>query len=295
MFTLIFLVSFALLAVCAVPRREIDWSRVHQISHDTFFLGEHRHPLNASRRVHGYAFAHPAHSDTVRAEQRRFADAKVIHFSRIASASPHDRRLGRLTRAQFSACARPIAAGVRWRTSRGFFLNSHNRQGLSADYLERATMRAVERWQCVLGGAQQRLVLGPLLDVRLTRSGDDMNLGVPDGRSEVGLGTIRDRPGTIALTVLWGIFEGPVEQRELIEFDMIFDESNYVFGNASAVMGVIDYESTATHEFGHAHGLDDIYEDACSDVTMFGTSARDETHKRTLEMADTDAVLELYN
>jgi hypothetical protein len=146
----------------------------------------------------------------------------------------------------------------------------------------------------VLGGAQQRLVLGPLLDVRRTLSGDALNLAAPDGRSEVGLGTLANRPGTIALTVLWGVFEGPLAERELVEFDMIFDESSYVFGNSSAVLGVVDYESTATHEFGHAHGLDDIYEPQCDSVTMFGTSARDETHKRTLEQPDTAAVLQLY-
>ena len=262
----------------------VDLRGFSRLSHDTLALGEKRHPRNHTARVKGYALLHLDHNSQLARAQRRLPSpvAKALHFSRKQFAQ-----------SAAEPCASPIADGAAWRTSRGYFINARNTQGLSAAFLERAMGRAFRRWSCVLERTN-RLVVGPLLGVRTDRDGSAIRADAPDGVNEVGLTRIDGRSGTLALTILWGIFDGPESQRELTEFKMLFDEVHYSFGNASERGNVIDFEATATHEAGHVHGLDDIYGDDCSDVTMFATSAAGETNKRTLDDADIAAARELY-
>jgi len=47
-----------------------------------------------------------------------------------------------------------------------------------------------------------------------------------------------------------------------------------------------DLQNIATHEFGHWVGLEDLYDDAYQDLTMYGFSAGGEVKKRTLGTGD---------
>jgi hypothetical protein len=270
---------FAFLCTAALAAK-VNLSPFKRISHDTLFMGEHPHPRNASKTVHGYAFLHyHTDSDVARSQDPAYPPSgKHTHFKRALM--PLDR------------CAVPLAEGASWKTSRGYFINAANQQQLSPVFLETAVARALRKWNCAL---EDRLVIGPLLGVRSNLDGNAIQVDYPDGVNEIGLGTITGRPGTLAFTVLYGIFSGPVEERELTNFKMIFDQSKYRFGDASVSAGVIDFESTATHEAGHVFGLDDIYLDECSDVTMFATSSPDETKKRTLEQSDIAGLREIYD
>jgi hypothetical protein len=60
------------------------------------------------------------------------------------------------------------------------------------------------------------------------------------------------------------------------------------------IIPIMDLQNIATHEFGHAVGLDDVYENACSEVTMYGYSTEMETKKRTLEQPDIKGFLTIY-
>jgi hypothetical protein len=268
-----------LLCACVVVAK-VNLARYQRLAHDTLFMGEHRHPRNASKTVQGYAFLHyHSDSDAARAQSDAFPPVgKSNHFKR-ANVPPLDR------------CAMPLADGAVWKTSRGYFINTLNAQQLSPAFLETTIARALRKWNCAL---DDRLVIGPLLGLRTNLDGNAIQIETPDGVNEIGLGTIVGRPGTIAFTVLYGIFSGPIEDRELTNFKMVFDESKYRFGDASVRSGVIDFESTATHEAGHVFGLDDIYSFSCADVTMFATSEADETKKRTLEGADIVGVQTIY-
>jgi len=276
----------------------IDLKQYQRLSHDTLLLGERKHPRNATRKVSGYAFLHLDHASELARAQRLKATpvSKHLHFDRrsrsqiVAAGDRVSSAVG------FGDCSMPIADGAVWKSSHGYFINARNSLQLSAVFIERAIGRAFRRWSCVLHSPSiERLVIGPLLSVRTDRDGNQMNSDAPDGANEIGLATIGDRPGTIALTVLWGVFSGPPNDRELTEFDMFFDQTHYRFGNSSTRSGVVDFEATATHEAGHVMGLDDIYDFECADVTMFATSAIDETKKRTLESADVDGVTDLYD
>ena len=56
----------------------------------------------------------------------------------------------------------------------------------------------------------------------------------------------------------------------------------------------MDLQNIATHEFGHGAGLDDLYEDSCSEETMYGYAENGETKKRTLGSGDIAGIVELY-
>ena len=68
----------------------------------------------------------------------------------------------------------------------------------------------------------------------------------------------------------------------------------YVWGDADVNPSVMYAKNILTHELGHAVGMDDIYSDACSDVTMFGYSFEGDVAKRTLESPDITGLQSMY-
>lgn len=114
----------------------------------------------------------------------------------------------------------------------------------------------------------------------------------PDGRNEFLFGDY-PREEVIAVAVVWGYFSGPPGLREIIEFDVLFD-TDYTWGDATVNPTVMDLQNIATHEIGHGVGLGDIYETACSEVTMYGYSEDGEIKKRDLEQPDITGIQTLY-
>lgn len=81
---------------------------------------------------------------------------------------------------------------------------------------------------------------------------------------------------------------------------MVFDDE-YTWGDAGPTSetelgdtSIMDLQNIATHEFGHAAGLDDLYESSCSEETMYGYAEAGETKKRTLNDGDIAGITELY-
>jgi hypothetical protein len=272
----------------------VSFEKHKAISHDTYYLGKHAHPRHRLKEVEGYAFLHN-HRDS-RAGKLSPSTSKATHFGRNNHTSSSKKSSAEHRKRQLGTtldCTEPIAVGAVWKTSLGFYINSLNTQQLSTRYLTSAILHATDAWNCALR-TDNRLVLGPLLAVRPSLSGRDITIDSPDGSNIIGLGTIDGKHGTIAVTIVWGIFSGPIPLREIVEFKMIFDANHYRFGNSSLRAGVIDFEATATHEMGHAFGNEDIYDPQCADVTMYGTSAENETKKRTLEVPDVVGIQSLY-
>jgi len=111
------------------------------------------------------------------------------------------------------------------------------------------------------------------------------SIGKYDGKNVIGFGTLRS--GIIAATYLWGT------STALVEWDMKFN-SGLKWGDAASDPTCFDFLGIACHEFGHTFGMDDIYDSACDQVTMYGYGAPGETFQRTLEQADRDGVAYLY-
>ena len=75
---------------------------------------------------------------------------------------------------------------------------------------------------------------------------------------------------------------------------MVYDEADFSW-SSSGNLSAMDFESIATHELGHAIGLDDLYTAECAEQTMYGYASEGETKKRTLEAGDIKGASELYS
>jgi len=95
-------------------------------------------------------------------------------------------------------------------------------------------------------------------------------------------------PGIIGACTVW---YNPAT-KEIVEFDIVF-ETNYTWA-IGANETEMDVQNIVTHEFGHAVGLADVYDEGCSEMTMYGYSIEGETKKRTLEDPDVTGLLILY-
>jgi hypothetical protein len=128
---------------------------------------------------------------------------------------------------------------------------------------------------------------------------DNLTPGNRDYKNVVGFGNYSD-PDVIAVTTVW--YSKATNQ--IVEFDMMLDvdwtwgdaatqcNSNETFTNSTCT--IMDIQNIATHEFGHAIGLGDIYDSSCSEVTMYGLSDYGEVKKRTLEQPDITGLETLY-
>jgi len=116
---------------------------------------------------------------------------------------------------------------------------------------------------------------------------------VPDGRNELSFGDY-PQDGVIAVTISWGYFSGPIGSRRITEFDIMFDNTDFVWGDADVDSSAMDLQNIATHEIGHGLGLADVYQSSCNQVTMYGYSKEGDIVKRTLETPDIIGLQSLY-
>lgn len=94
--------------------------------------------------------------------------------------------------------------------------------------------------------------------------------------------------GTIAVTYIWYY----TATGQVAEVDTIFNKLYpwAVFpatgGECQTSPDAYDLQNIAVHEFGHWIGLDDLYNNADADLTMYGFGAGGELKKRTLGTGD---------
>ena len=186
---------------------------------------------------------------------------------------------------QTSLCYSFLANGARWRTTEGYVINPSNTQGLAADIVATAFDQSISKWE----NASAKEIAGVGTATNATLSAD---FSSPDGQNEVYFGEISDR-NAIAITVVWGMFRGPPTQRELSEWDIVFDQADFSW-SSSGESGKMDFENIATHELGHVVGLDDLYGSSCTNETMYGYADYGETMKRTLGPGDIAGAKALY-
>ena len=184
-----------------------------------------------------------------------------------------------------SQCYDFLGRGVKWQElSVTYVINPDNEYGLPESVVTNAISLAAEEWDFWTGAE----LFGPYtIDYYANWDSD-----VPDGRNEISFGNY-PKAGVIAVTVVWGYFSGPPGLREIVEFDILFD-IDYDWGDASNNPSVMDLQNIATHELGHGVGLDDLYDLACAEETMYGYSDYGETDKRDLNGGDITGIQELY-
>ena len=176
--------------------------------------------------------------------------------------------------------------GVKWKTlPTDLVINPDNPFGLTEAFVTSTVMTSAGTWDAA---TSEQLFSGYTIDY--SADYDEFSWQT-DGRNEIVFGT--EDPGIIAVAMVWGYFRGRPSQRRIVEFDIKLN-NYYTWGDATSDPSVMDIENIVTHELGHGLGLDDMYDTACSEVTMYGYSDNGETSKRTLEEPDITGLQELY-
>jgi len=186
-----------------------------------------------------------------------------------------------------------LASGAKWKLVEPWLMNPANTRSLDESTTFANFSDGVLRWEDAADG---NIGTGPGVDIlglgSSTSAALEADQVAPDGQNEAYFGSIADN-GTIAVTIVWGIFSGPTFQRKLVEWDMIFDQADYdwsLLGEA----GKMDFGNIAVHELGHAFGLADLYNTSCQEETMYGYADFGETKKRDLNTGDIQGINTLY-
>ncbi len=168
-------------------------------------------------------------------------------------------------------CSDPFAVGSRWKIREDFVIDSTNNQGLSEKYFFDMNWLAMCEWDSKLNFR----IFGNRDTNSIVDGPDEIS---PDGKNEIQFSFINEA-NVIAFTSVWGIFDGPIDNREIIEADIVYN-LNFQWGNVSTTPGnIMDGENIAVHEFGHYIGLGHI---SNTESTMFANANFRETKKRSL-------------
>lgn len=219
-----------------------------------------------------------------------------IHRKEVPTHKPQHSGSGSTT----SGCFAYLSKGAKWKTVESWLVNPTNSDGLSSDFVFSKLNLSIAQWEDAADGVLNNGVSVNILGTgSVTAAALSADTTSPDNQNEIFFGDISD-PGVIAVTIVWGIFSGPPFGRELVEFDMIYDDPDFTWGDAGptneAALGdttVMDFENITMHELGHAKGMAHP-SDSCTEETEYRFSQAGETKKRTLNSGDISGIDGLY-
>jgi hypothetical protein len=184
-----------------------------------------------------------------------------------------------------SSCFAHLAKGARWKVTENYRVNPVNTEGIDEAVVRGLLADALGAWDSevafnVFGTEEAGAV-------------DGAEIGNLNEKNEFMFGSI-DSAGAIAVTYVWGIFYGPPGGRELVEWDMVFDQDDFVWSaDAVGVSGAMDFLNIAAHEVGHAAGMGHP-SDGCVEETMYRFAGAGEIKKRDLNAGDISGIKALY-
>lgn len=211
----------------------------------------------------------------------------IIH--RKSPAKPNGAKPGGST-----TCYTYLSKGAKWKSVEPWVVNPANIDGLGGTAVFNLLTGGISKWEDATDG---NVINGTGTDVlgsgAITSATLTADISSPDNQNEVYFADISNS-NTIAVTIVWGIFGGPIWNRQLVEWDQIYDDATFDWSaESSGVAGKMDFDNIATHELGHSVGMGDLY-DTCVDETMYGYSDYAETKKRDLNNGDISGVNGLY-
>ncbi|MCK4634626.1 MAG: matrixin family metalloprotease [Candidatus Aenigmarchaeota archaeon] len=255
-------------------------ARAVEIAPNVFYLGT---AVDNGKIVEGYAFID---------YKKRFAKPETVCGNGICEPGENPKKCPEdcVGGGGTSDCYGFLSRGAKWKTVEDYIVDPTNTRGLDESFVRNNIADDIGKWET----AASYNILGNEI-INGTVDGADMVS--PDGKNEVYFGDI-DQPGAIGVTIIWGIFYGPPKNRELVEWDQIYNQVDFDWSEdclSENCSDKMDFESIATHELGHSVGLDDLYNSDCSEMTMYGYANYGETKKRTLENGDKTGVSKLYS
>ncbi len=183
-----------------------------------------------------------------------------------------------------STCYGFLAKGAKWKTIEDYRVNTTNTEGLSGSFILSTASAGVDEWETYGGN---------IFGSQISDNTASYNNGDLDGENTLSFGSIPET-GVIAVASVWGYFRGPPGSRELVEWDILLDQVDFEWGNATIDSSKMDVQNIVTHELGHAAGMGDLYQTECYLETMYGYSSEGETIKRDLYDGDIAGIKELY-
>jgi len=97
-----------------------------------------------------------------------------------------------------------------------------------------------------------------------------------------------DQSGVIAVTFVWRL----LDTQKLLEWDMVFNQA--LSWSYNGAPNSFDFQNIATHEIGHAAGLDHP-SNGCKQETMYAFASTGETKKRDLNSGDIAGIQLMYS
>ncbi len=169
--------------------------------------------------------------------------------------------------------------GIKWKKLPvSYTINPINNEGLSAEQVFSNLSTSAETWDAA--------TTKELFSNSYTTG--NVAFGKLDGKNAIVFGPYSEA-NVIAVTSVW--YSRPT--KEIVEFDMLFNDK-WAWGDATSKPSLMDFQNIATHEFGHAAGLADLYTDTCTFVTMYGYSGAGDVEKRTLAQPDITGLRAIY-
>jgi len=180
-------------------------------------------------------------------------------------------------------CYKFLAKNAKWKTNEPYYVNPTNGDRLPEDFILNSVNNGVTEWENYGGNIFGE---GSLSDIY------NYNNGNLDGINTASFGDYSST-NVIAVTTVWGYFSGPPQTREIVEWDILFNDY-FNWGNVNSNPTLMDLQNIATHELGHSAGMGDLYTTTCTLETMYGYSGEGETIKRDLNNGDITGIRKLY-
>lgn len=191
-----------------------------------------------------------------------------------------------------SACYAYLANGAKWKSAESWVMNTVNSRSLNGADLFDTQAVALAKWEDAADGT---VGSGPGYNIfgggSVTSTALVADTSSPDNQNEVYFGNISSS-GAIAVTIVWGIFAGPPQGRELVEWDQVYDDVDFDWSLTGEAVKM-DFDNIASHEDGHSAGMDHP-DDSCTEETMYRFGDYGETKKRDLNAGDIAGVNALY-
>ena len=184
-----------------------------------------------------------------------------------------------------SSCYGFLAREAKWKELPiNYVIDPDNPDNLTEDFIINAISAGAEEWDV---HTNKNLFESYIIDYDSSWDSD-----APDGKNELLFGDY-SQDGVIAVAIVWGYFGGRPSNRQITEFDILFD-TDFIWGDATINPEVMDLQNIATHEIGHGVGLADLYDTVCIDETMYGYSTEGDLKKRDLNSGDITGIQSLY-